>query len=71
MSIMSGLIAQQLASRQGLEDSSKFLLLGWTLGSTPVGLGLTLALVNREVDNLPPPPLPATDIIVKPAATPD
>ena len=56
MSILTGLITQQLAVRQGLSDTTKYLLLGWTLGSRPVGLGMTMALINQEADQLPPAP---------------
>ena len=54
MSLLTGLITQQLAARQGLTDTTKFLLLGWTLGATPVGLGMTIALANQEASQLPP-----------------
>ena len=57
MSILSGLITQLIAARQGLTDTNKFLLLGWMLGSTPVGLGMTMALVTQEADQLLPLPL--------------
>jgi hypothetical protein len=55
MSILTGVVTQQYATNQGLTDTSKYLLLGWMLGSTPIGLGITLALANQEADSLPPP----------------
>jgi hypothetical protein len=56
MSILSGVLAQTFADRIGVQDSRKFLFLGYALGSKPVGLGITLALANREAEQTPPPP---------------
>jgi len=59
MSILSGVIAQTFADRIGVQDSRKFLFLGYALGSKPVGLCITLALANREAEQTPatPPPV--------------
>jgi Putative Ig domain len=52
MSILSGILAQQIAQREGLTDTNKYLLLGWMLNG-PLGLGVTLALANQEADSTP------------------
>ena len=59
--IVSGILAQRFAADQGLTDANKYLLLGWVLGSRPIGLGVTLALANQEAEQLPPP---ATTVLV-------
>jgi hypothetical protein len=63
MSILSGIVTRQYALNEGL-DPNKYLLLGWVMGSQPIGLGVTLALANQEADQLPPPPV----VIVTPPA---
>jgi hypothetical protein len=63
MSILSGIVTRQYALNEGL-DPNKYLLLGWVMGSQPIGLGVTLALANQEADQLPPPPV----VIVRPPA---
>jgi hypothetical protein len=52
MSILSGILAQQIAQNEGLKDTNKYLLLGWMLNG-PLGLGVTLALANQEADSTP------------------
>ncbi len=54
MPLLSGVIAMQYAINEGLDDANKYLLLGWALGSNPMGLGVTLALANQEAEQLPP-----------------
>lgn len=54
MSLLTGVITRQFAIQEGLPDANKFLLLGWALGSSPVGFATTLLLANNEADQLPP-----------------
>lgn len=64
MSLLSGIVTRQYAVNEGLPDPNKYLLLGWMLGSRPVGLGVTLALANQEAEQLPPPTSTATQLTI-------
>ena len=53
-SILAGIVAGKFAESVG-GDRQKALVTGFLLGSKPVGLGLTLALIKRDADQSPPP----------------
>ena len=56
---LSFVLAQQLAANtEGITDPARqtfYGVLGGVLGSSPVGLGVTLALANQEAQQNPPP----------------
>jgi len=53
--ILTGVIAEKFAERVGVpeEEQRKFLVLGYALGSRPVGLAVTLVLANKEAAQAP------------------
>src|SRR5882762_937326 len=68
---LSFVLSEQLAANEGITDPARrtfYGLLGGILGSTPVGLGVTLALANQEAEQNPPP-IPATPLTITTAST--
>jgi hypothetical protein len=56
--VLSFVLSQQIAAREGITDPARqnfYGLLGGVLGSNPVGLGVTVALANKEAEDTPPP----------------
>jgi len=74
--VLSFVLSQQIAAREGITDPTRqnfYGLLGGVLGSSPVGLGVTVALANQEAEDTPPPrqvtPLTVTSPQLLPPAT--
>lgn len=74
--VLSFVLSQQIAAREGITDPARqnfYGLLGGVLGSSPVGLGVTVALANQEAEDTPPPrqviPLTITSPQFLPPAT--
>jgi hypothetical protein len=64
--VVSFVLSQQLAAREGITDPQRqnfFGLLGGVMGSTPVGLGVTLALANQEAQQTVSDVAPAVSAI--------
>jgi hypothetical protein len=69
-SILAGIVAEKFADNLGA-DRQKALVLGYALGSRPVGLGITLALVKRDADLNPPPVANPVPLSIATASLPD
>src|SRR5215469_5249585 len=70
--VLAGLVVEKFAENAGVpeSDQGKFLLIGFLLGSTPVGLAMTMFMANRDADPAQPPTTVATSGNLTAAATP-